>query len=78
MRCHTNRTRASRTGRAGVMLPSYDEIPHTKEGLDFYIDRANKAIKEYQFKINKLNANISEADSRLKAINNSPSIERMD
>lgn len=56
---------------------SYDEIPHTYEGLMFYVDRAGKTIKDYQLKIKRLEENMAQANVRLQAIYDSPKKEEM-
>lgn len=59
------------------MIKNFNEVPNTIEGLEFYIDRSEKSIKDYEQKANRLRQLQSEARERLRNYKSSPIKEEM-
>lgn len=59
------------------MIKNFDEVPHTIEGLNFFISRSESSIKDYEQKANKLRQLQAEAKERLRNYNSSPKNETM-
>ena len=61
-----------------VMIKTYDEVPATIEGINFYIFSSEKEIKRTELRLSKLKDNLLIARERLELIKKSNKIENFD
>ena len=60
------------------MIKTYDEVPATIEGINFYIFSSEKEIKRTELRLSKLKDNLLIARERLELIKKSNKIENFD